>query len=156
MKIHPDKLTHLQDAETKKTENKQGADFQDLLKNEIQKGESSGLSPGRSSASPLQGADPYFQLRAVQSAELNNRQAVMDKLDSLLSRWDDYTSSLRSARPDLRKADQVLEDISQQLSQVRSNLGEGDTQDQGLNTMLDELEILTVTERIKFNRGDYI
>jgi len=49
----------------------------------------------------------------------------------------------------------VLEDIDGTVQQIKGENPDLATKHPALSGMVSELEVMTVTERIKFNRGDY-
>ncbi|MFP4314914.1 MAG: hypothetical protein ACLFQR_01715 [Desulfovibrionales bacterium] len=153
MKIHSEHLNAVQkEQESRKSRSNTAEGFQNILDQEItQKDKPASREPaGPMIGSTIHRMDPFLQINEPQ-----NRQPMMERLDNLLSRWDDYTRNLRSTPPDLRQAHQVLESIRTELNSMQEN-----AQQQGgasnIGPILEELEILTVTERIKFNRGDYV
>jgi len=82
--------------------------------------------------------------------------AAMDTMNSLLSRWEDYTDQLAggSGKDSLKKAYGVLTDIESGVQQLKDGLA-GSTAS-GLGSMVNELEVMATTEKIKFDRGDYL
>jgi hypothetical protein len=82
----------------------------------------------------------------------------MDSLDTLMNEWEEYAARLQepSASLNLRQANGVLEHIERGVASIKDRYpGLGD-EAPGLQAVVDEMEILAVTERIKFNRGDYL
>jgi len=82
--------------------------------------------------------------------------AAMDTMDSLLTQWEDYADELASGSggSSLKRAYGMLENIESGVQQLKDGLaGSANT---GLNSMADELEVMAVTEKIKFDRGDYV
>ncbi|EFL51548.1 conserved hypothetical protein [Solidesulfovibrio fructosivorans JJ]] len=162
MKIQNDQLTALQQAAANKSaEKKDGSDaFAALLAKEVGEGQS---SQSGFAAPPLagyaaldvsgsQGADA-----AAASGQLSEEeQAVMRNMDSLLAKWEDYADQLASGSggDSLKQAYGVLENIETGVKQLKDDLpSDANT---GLGSLVNELEVMTVTEKIKFNRGDYI
>ncbi|MCR5813367.1 MAG: hypothetical protein K6G15_02575 [Desulfovibrio sp.] len=84
-------------------------------------------------------------------------QSAFDNASGTLDLWDNYAKTLGSASEgsSLRNAYSILEKIDDQVSQLKSQTAELGNQNGGLNALINELEIMTTTERIKFNRGDY-
>ena len=82
-------------------------------------------------------------------------QAAFDQASGTLDLWDSYTRTLGASTTDtaLRDAWGVLEGIDAQVSQMRANPVVA--RSAALDSLLNELEIMTATEKFKFNRGDY-
>lgn len=82
---------------------------------------------------------------------------VMDHLDDVLTQWEAYASGLKGGTGEggLRDAYGMLDNISKQVGQIKQTLPGIPQGSPALQSMVDELEIMTVTERFKFNRGDY-
>jgi hypothetical protein len=68
-----------------------------------------------------------------------------------------YAQQLESPakRANLREAYSVLEQISQAVSELKQDVPKFAATNPSLESMVNELEVLTVTETFKFNRGDY-
>lgn len=82
-------------------------------------------------------------------------QAAFDQASGALDLWDSYASLLGTSASStaLRDAWGLLENIDSQVAQIRSNPAL--PRSAGLESILNELEIMTTTEKFKFNRGDY-
>ncbi len=162
MKIQTDQLTALRQAAEKTAGTKDDSDaFAALLAQQVGSGQTSQTSG--LSAPPLAG---YAGLDvggteaagAVEaSAPLTDEeQAVMNNMDSLLAKWETYADQLAagSGGDSLKQAYGVLENIETGVKQLKDDLpSDANT---GLGSLVNELEVMTVTEKIKFNRGDYI
>ena len=73
-----------------------------------------------------------------------------------LDLWDKYASTLgKSGNNSLREAYSLLEGIDSQVAQLRENTAGVRGQNAGLDSLLNELSVMTATEKFKFNRGDY-
>jgi hypothetical protein len=155
MKIRPEHLEALkQEQSARKPSAKEGTSFQDILSTKIEHSEKS-AAPCQNHPRAMAGFSGLDPLTLSSLEVTPTRQKVMEALDSVLSRWDAYSKNLGSADPDLRQAYQFLEKISSDIRTLKeSELTENNKKQFG--PILDELEILTVTEQIKFNRGDYI
>ena len=94
---------------------------------------------------------------AADATPLTGR-TVMEHLDSVLDQLESYASTLKgdTAQSGLRNAYGVLEGISTQVDQLKQTLPDLPEGNAALQSVVDELEILAVTERFKFNRGDYL
>jgi hypothetical protein len=167
MKIHPDQLEGVRPDQTTRTDRgaQTGTAFGDILSQEVaQSAAQSGSQTAKSSAvlPPPGGLEALGTLLGVQSVEATTpatsaENAIMDKVESVLDKWDQYAQNLQGAsgQANLKQAYGVLEDIDGTVQQLKSDnpdLAEKYPQLQG---MVSELEAMSVTERIKFNRGDY-
>ena len=152
MKITPDQIAKL-NSEQIKTQKNKAEDFSKILNQELNakpapESELSGTAgPSSPAVSPL-----------LSPAMLNIQQtetAIMNQVDQVLTRWENYAAGLKKPEPDLRGLYATLQDISGQIKDLKENFNLN-TQKPELQSILEELEILTTTEEIKFNRGDYI
>lgn len=161
MKIHPDQLRALEQ-EQAKSRSAQEADkgFGELLAKEVE-----GTAPTTAqgaAAPPLGGAALSGNILAAQSAAgepSESGQEVMERLENLLGEWEAYANNLGSTAEGggLRQANGNLETIENEVASLKQTMsGRGQEGDDELKAVIDEVEILAVTERIKFNRGDYV
>ena len=81
----------------------------------------------------------------------------MADIENSLSSLDLYTQSVQSqnASFDLKRAWQGLTAFNQSVNDLRQNYASLSEQDSSLDAMINDLEIMAVTETYKFNRGDY-
>ncbi len=86
-----------------------------------------------------------------------NVLSLMSEIEDSLSGLDEYTKSLQNIRSggDLKQAWQSLFAFSQSVDSLRQNYASLSQQDSSLDAMINDLEIMAVTETYKFNRGDY-
>jgi hypothetical protein len=151
MKITPDQLAALQLQQKNTARNTPGEGFAKALAQEL----GSESTAQTSNAAPATG--PMVRLdQALQAAMLQKptEQTVMDKMNALLSKWEDYSQIIGSENGNLREGYNLLADIRQNIQEVKGDLAQ--TSGQGLAAMVEELDILTTTEEFKFNRGDYL
>ncbi len=157
MKIHPDRLEGIrqdqQDQASKARGKKAGNAFGDILSQEVSKDASAGKA--QSVSAPIQ-VNPLLQTQAVGKVEpLDSDQiAALDKMDGLLSKWESYAGELSSSP--LRQAYGTLEEIESGLERIKEEMPEAIKENPGLQGLVNDLEVLSVTEKIKFNRGDYL
>jgi len=164
MKIHPDQLEGVRPDSLSQTNRVKPTStaFGDLLTQEVAKSgtdstkTSAPLPPpgGLGSLNALVGVSTVQSVAPAQQGE----KAIMEKVESLLDKWDQYAQNLQgdAGQVDLKKAYGVLQDIDGTVQQIKGenpNLAE---QSPALQGVVSELEVLAVTERIKFNRGDYL
>lgn len=163
MKIHPDQLESVRlDPTTQPNRGTQtGTAFGDLLSQEVGKtspqstSSTASLPPpgGLGTLTALIGAQEVEATTPVTQAE----NAIMDKVDSVLDKWDQYAQSLQSttSSASLKQAYGVLDDIDGAVQRIRGDNPDLAQKYPALQGVVSELEAMTVTERIKFNRGDY-
>lgn len=165
MKINPEQSSVVKaDAERDVRKlNKGGERFEDLLFRATENASSSGSPPSAASAQPLGPGAPMHltptQMLFPAEKSPGFESKAMDTLDNLLSRWENYAHQLAADPQGLRNANGILEDISTEIGALKANWPQESTPQPlvpELRGMLDELEVMAVTERIKFNRGDYL
>lgn len=81
-------------------------------------------------------------------------RSLAGQTSGLLDSWDSYTAALDSGGT--KNAWNILSGMDQTLRSVREKLDGMQRPDSGLQSMLNELEVLSATEKFKFNRGDYL
>ncbi len=106
------------------------------------------------------------QQMLVQNAEkfaasdtAGSTESVLSKASGTLDMWESYADTLRkpTGEGNLREAYSLLEGIESQVSALKSDAHKQTlAQNPELANLVNELEIMSVTEKIKFNRGDYI
>lgn len=110
-------------------------------------------------------ANPLLETQAILNGSnemmvgnpATDEKLVIKEFEGLLSKWEQYAVGLdpTTSESGLRQAFGVLEDINSGVKQLKEewpNMGKDSPQ---IKSMIDELEVLAVTEQIKFNRGDY-
>ncbi len=85
-------------------------------------------------------------------------QSVIDQASGALDMWESYANTLQTpgGEGNLRQAYSLLEGIESQVSSLKNSSKETLEQNPELASLVNELEVMSVTEKIKFNRGDYI
>lgn len=160
MKINPDQVNALEQKKNQ-VENKKPTKeaFGDVFAKETEK-DAAAVSP-RVSGPPLDKV-PMDRLLMAEQASQDGQKAsgrqLMDNIDSLLSQWENYADVIgRPGSPaDLKSAYGNLENIESGIKDLKSTMPNMATANPALKSVVDELEILAVTERIKFDRGDYV
>lgn len=153
MKVTLDQLAALQLQQKNNARNASDQGFAQALAQELESGSS---LQAHSETSPLV---PALRLdQAMQTAMLQNptEQTVMDKMDALLSQWENYSQLIGTKDGSLREGYTLLADIKQNIQSVKEDLAHKPGTGSRLATMVEELDILTTTEEFKFNRGDYV
>ncbi|MHC1791740.1 hypothetical protein [Solidesulfovibrio sp.] len=162
MKIQTDQLTALRQATEQSKGTRESSDaFAALLAKETgTTGSTQSTGIAAPPLSSLAGID-LASLQAVGETdglgEINEQErAVMENMDTLLAEWENYADKLAagSGGDSLKQAYGVLEHIESGVRQLKEDLPESAST--GLGSLVNELEVMTVTEKFKFNRGDYI
>lgn len=82
-------------------------------------------------------------------------QAAIDNASGALDIWDSYAKAIGGASgASLRDAYAMLEGIDSQVERLKASPVAGTNA--ALDGVINELEILSITEKFKFNRGDYL
>ncbi|MHC1711952.1 MAG: hypothetical protein AB9872_07375 [Solidesulfovibrio sp.] len=165
MKIQTDQLTALQQTteQSKGTTDSSDA-FAALLAQKVGSGQTDQTTQTTGLAAPplssLTGVDlsglQETDASTVSSGITEEEQSVMENMDTLLAQWQNYADQLAAGTggDSLKQAYGVLENIETGVKQLKDDLPS--TTSAGLGSLVNELEVMTVTEKIKFNRGDYI
>lgn len=157
MKIRPDQIEGVQPEQSlRKDKAKQpGQAFGDLLNQEVARGDASAAMQG---AVPPPIVNPLIAAGAVSSVQSVDDTAVRvtGKVESILDKWDNYAESLGDVDTSLKAAYGTLDDIAEEVAALKSEQPGLGQSHPGLKAIVDELETLTVAERFKFNRGDYV
>lgn len=153
MKVTLDQLAALQHQQKNAARTTPDQGFAQALAQELESG-----TPAQS----ITGATPVVPAvrldQAMQTTQLLNptEQTVMDKMDALLSQWENYSQIIGTKDGSLREGYTLLADIKQNIQSVKEDLAHKSSQGSRLANMVEELDILTTTEEFKFNRGDYL
>lgn len=75
--------------------------------------------------------------------------------DTLLGAWDQYATDLASGQMSVKSAWGMLNGMDDRIRGLRGEMGKLGGQTGDLEAVINELEVLTVTEKFKLNRGDY-
>ena len=150
MKIHPDHVEGIR-PERKDQTVKPGStqeSFADMLTQEVSKG-ASVRENGQVAPPPLMGMSPVSGVAPLDEDAL----AAVNGMEALLDKWEDYADHLAGgSEGGLKQAYAALEEIESGVAELQNRLPEN----AALQSVADELEILSRTEKIKFNRGDYL
>ena len=84
-------------------------------------------------------------------------QSAFSQASGTLDMWDSYVNALGSSGQNgsLREAYSLLQGIDGQVSALKNSTASVRGQNAGLDSLVNELDVMTTTEKIKFNRGDY-
>ena len=79
---------------------------------------------------------------------------LMERLDHLLNQWENYAGQLESPQNSLRDIYSSFQNLSQDLKQTKEHITP--ETNSILRDVLNKIEVLTKTEKIKINRSDYL
>ena len=84
-------------------------------------------------------------------------QEAFAQASGTLDLWDSYAKTLGSSADggSLRDAYALLQGIDSQVARIRQNTVGVRGKNPGFDSLLNELEVMTATEKFKLNRGDY-
>ena len=84
-------------------------------------------------------------------------QCAFSQASGTLDMWDSYVNALGSSGQggSLREAYSLLQGIDGQVAALKTNTAAVRGQNTGLDSLVNELDVMTATEKFKFNRGDY-
>ena len=161
MKINTELLKAVQEQEIKKTkpkeQNKQ--EFEQVLNQNLSPEQDSGKdqksSPKISGSTQMAALQTQMQTNSISSTGSQSQTSIREKIDQVLSKWENYSQQLQAGDSSLKNSFSTLEEIRENISQLQTEISEDSNQDQGIKSILNELEIMAVTEQVKFNRGDY-
>ena len=100
-------------------------------------------------------------LLASQTESVNPVEDVIQNAFSMasgtLDMWDSYVHALNASGQDgsLREAYALLQGIDGQVAGLKAGAAGVRGQNAGLDALINELDVMTTTEKFKFNRGDY-
>lgn len=162
MKIRPDLIEQLGRQEQAKARPKQtDKGFGDILAQEVDKSQAPAGAQQAKAPPPgarTLGIDPAAALGQVSKTRPATAEElkVMENIENLLDKWENYADRLKAEEPGegLKKAYGMLQNIQDDVQGLKAGLPKIDNPN--LQSVVDELEILTVAENIKFNRGDYL
>ncbi len=136
--------------------------FESLLNREVQGIEAQ--DAGTISAPPIGGG--LHEIASLLQAEgaspaqdlTEKERTAMENVDSLLTEWENYADQLAGGSQEggLRQAYGVLEHIESGVQKLKQDWPGMAQDNPGMGSLVNELEVMAVTEKIKFNRGDYI
>ncbi len=91
------------------------------------------------------------------SEENMTTSQAFDRASGALDMWDSYVNVLRTSgtNGNLRDAYSLLEGVDAHVSTLKTEAEPLLKQNPQLASLVNELEVLSTTEKFKFNRGDY-
>ncbi len=95
---------------------------------------------------------------AATNASANATHPALEQASGTLDLWESYAQILRVPEDgeSLRDAYALLEGIETQVSTLKKDNKLSLEQNPDLASLVNELEVMSTTEKIKFNRGDYM
>ncbi len=96
--------------------------------------------------------------QSAASGEGMTKAQVLDHAAGALDMWDSYVDALRTSGTDgnLRDAYSLLEGVDAHVATLKAGAEPVLEQNPQLAGLVNELEVLSATEKFKFNRGDYV
>lgn len=93
----------------------------------------------------------------AENADADLLQDAFAQASGTLDLWDAYTGALGSSsdKSSLRNAYALLQGIDGQVAALKDSTAAVRGKNSGFDSLLNELEVMTATEKFKFNRGDY-
>ncbi|MDR2055803.1 MAG: hypothetical protein LBQ10_08055 [Desulfovibrio sp.] len=168
MKIRPDQLNNLLPTQGVTTaapggQTKTRSVFDDILAEEQLRANAESGDSAAVPAPPGAGRTDLIRSMLLGGAEgekpVSSEEAVLNEafnqVAGTLDVLDKYSISLGSARP-LREAYSLLDDVDGRVAGLEKGADTLRAQYPALDSLLNELKIISVTEKIKFNRGDYL
>lgn len=162
MKIQTDQIAPVQQTGRVQTARQATAtDFGELLAKEVGQAQQAAPAAAAAPPPPLAGVAGLAQAMAVQApgkvADISSeRRAVMDNVDGILNQWEKYSGQLSGGSTQLRQAYGTLDNIHSGVKKLKDEHPGLDGHSPQLSSLVNELEVMAVTEKIKFNRGDYL
>jgi hypothetical protein len=161
MKIQNEQLRALREAEAgKPKKTRPGEAFDRLLNREVRKENAqqtaeSAPAPRNMPNPALIGAQAALESAAPTSGP-EALESAAQEMEGMFATLDSYAGQLAlDGKADLRQAYALLENLTGRIADFKSRHMTGESATP-LAPLLHELEVLTTTETIKFNRGDYL
>lgn len=147
MKITSDQLAALRNGQVQTTRPVGQDSFETLLTQALDSGAATSAQ-GVAAAPPLPG---MLGVTGVMSA--TESQSLASGVEQVLDQWDAYAREIGNTETaDLRKAYDQLEAITGTVQDLKGKAADASP---AMRSLIDELDVMAVTEKIKFNRGDY-
>lgn len=162
MKITNDQVGAVEQQEAERTARKASEKcgmFGDLLARELDAvRQGGGAAPTQGAGVRPLGVNPLLHVNATVAPNQQAERTIMDNLERLLGEWEEYAQRLDTPGGDagLKDAYAVLARIGGEVERIKAENPDLASKNPELKSLVDEMEILSVTETIKFNRGDYV
>ena len=164
MKVRMEELNALlQQAQAAQKAPSKGEGFEALLAKELRQpgGSAQGTLPPPPGAQtgvinqmllePSEQAEPGDPLEDTLQLSLQQASGLLDSLNAYVN-----ALSAHGADGNLKAIYPLLEGLEQQMGALKQGAAPLEEKHAGLAALINELEVLTTTEKFKFNRGDYI
>lgn len=85
-------------------------------------------------------------------------QQALEQASGALDTWESYVGALGQSgtQGSLREAYSYLQGLDQQVAALKQGAQPVQGKNPGLDSLVQELDVMTTTEKFKFNRGDYV
>lgn len=133
----------------------QGALHQSEIANQNQVAMSVNLAPTASLQTGSK-VDVTNENLGENSAQQSEVHAIINHIEHSMNGFNTYANSIAQDKPDFKQAWQNLNTFNQSVSELRQNYTNLPQKNSSLDSMINDLEIMSVTETYKFNRGDYL
>jgi hypothetical protein len=160
MKIQTEQLRALQNTETQRKAARSAEDFAALLDQRIAAEKSRESAPAGGANVSARGLAPVSLPAMAASPAPADQGAALEiasRLENLFTGMEDYAQQLASDSPgSLRGAYTLLEGATGGIAALKSAYPDLERGQPALAALVNELEILSLSETFKFNRGDYL
>lgn len=92
---------------------------------------------------------------SINSIKNDELLSLSEQTDNLLLSWDNYSTALEKG-VSIHDAWDMISSIENQVTSLQGNLAKTESSNQELDSIANELSIMTTVEKIKINRGDYM
>lgn len=159
MKINPDQIESVRQQQEQKKSQKvagNGNAFGELLSQEVAKASASGSTAAAQAPAPPMAVNPLLHMQQVENTAAvgKEQQVIAQQVDGALSKLENFAKNLEEPSS-LKQAHSALEELSGDLAAMKNEWPDLAEKHPELGAVVNELEVLSVTERFKFNRGDY-
>lgn len=158
MKIRNEQLQALQQQAEAKAQKRPEGVFDAILSEELGRESASPLSAsgqGSVSGAVFSGLAETDKTSGVAQTEAAALEAVAESIDSMLSGLDGYAGGLSAPGADLKQAFGILQGVDESIAALRESAPDLAARHPGMASLLDEIAVITRTETVKMNRGDY-
>ena len=159
MRINTEQIASIvQQEKTAQAPQRTADGFHNLLTQQIElqskAAEEAALPPGVKSMA----FDPRLSADQQASAEqATDPEQVANELEGILDQWEVYSAQITGeGTPDLKGAFGTLQELAHNLATLKQTAPSLQTDFPELDSVRNELEVMTVTEQFKMNRGDYL
>ncbi len=163
MKITNDQLQALHQQDPARRKNKIGTEgFESLFSDKLNAEGAQDLAfAAMQKAGINPAAAPLILETPAETPELSLEDGLLrstaGRLDGLFSQLESYGAELSKAGgADLRAAYGMLSGMSKEIAGIKAGVPDLASRSPDLAALVNELDVLAVTETFKFNRGDYL